>query len=378
MRPLRFLVTGAVAALWCCSLAATPAEYAGLAGSKALAVVPGEPGTFGIAEGEANDLAAALAALKTCEAHRLPGQAVCEIRRLNEETITSGEEIRADIPSGRHPLHLWRIDGPRATVYLAGSVHILKPSLYPLPEAYESAFAASDKLVVEVNLAAHDPLELQRKTLRYASLPAGVRLESALPAPLLARLETSLARYGVPLSQVATVKPNFLMNQLVLLRLATLGYQGEYGVEQHFLRKADGREVLELETIDQQLSLLFDQPDAVQIQLLSDTLDQEPMFETLISGMITAWLAGDDERFMQMFEAQAGDSPTSRRFTEALLDDRNTGMVSRVKAFLHGQGTYFVLVGAAHLIGDKGIVALLEADGIHAERAYAPVRQDHP
>ena len=352
--------------------AARSDDYGTLPGSKALAEIPGRTGSASISQGQANDLLATLTALKACDAQRLPQDPECELRHLNDETITTGAEIRARVPAGDHPLHLWRLKGPAATVYLAGSVHILKPSLYPLPIPYELAFAASDHLVVEVNLAAIDPVALQQKTMSYASLPAGERLEDIVPGPLLARLTQSLAAYGVPLAQVAAFKPAFLMNQIVLLRLSALGYQGDWGVEQHFLRKAGSRNLLELETIDEQLSLLFDQPLDLQLQLLRDTLDQEPDIEPLVAGMIGAWLAGEDEEFMEMFEAQSGDSELSRRFTEQLLDERNHGMAARVRDLVqNGEGTYFVLVGAAHLIGDKGIVALVRADGLRPERITA-------
>lgn len=348
--------------------------YDGLAGSKAMAVVPGKPGTPFTVHGQANDLQAAVAALRTCDAGRTSGEPACELLALNDERITSGAEIRARAPADAHPLYLWKIDHGQNRVYLAGSVHILKPSLYPLPAPFESAFAAADTLVVEVNVGALDPVALQTKTLSYASLGDGQRLESLLPESLLTRLETSLGRYGVGLNQVATFKPAFLMNQIVLLRLTSLGYQGEHGVEQHYLRKLGGRRLLELETLDEQLALLFDQPMPLQLQLLEDTLDQEPDIEPLVAGMIGAWFSGNDALFMEMFEAQSGDSDLSHQFTEQLLDQRNRGMAERIAGYLTadtgatGGNTYFVLVGAAHLIGDQGIVALLGRRGHEAER----------
>ena len=164
------------------------------------------------------------------------------------------------------------------------------------------------------------------------------------------------------------------MNQIVLLRLTSLGYQGEHGVEQHYLRQLGNRRLLELETLDAQLALLFDQPMALQEQLLKDTLDQEAEIEPLVAGMIGAWFSGDDTLFMEMFEAQSGDSELARQFTEQLLDERNAGMAEHIASYLtsghgaEGGRTYFVLVGAAHLIGDQGIVAQLARRGLTAER----------
>ena len=348
-------------------------SYENLSGSKALAVIPGEPGSSTSTHGQPNDLMAAMGALHTCEASRAPEQAACELVRLNDEHITSGAEIRATVPADEHPLYLWRIESPGATVFLAGSVHILKPSLYPLPGAYDAAFAAADTLVVEVNVGALEPTELQAKTLSYATLQNGARIRTVLPQPLVGELATSLARYGVPLAQVETLKPAFLMNQIVLLRLSSLGYQGEHGVEQHYLRQLGNRRLLELETLDEQLALLFNQPMDLQQQLLIDTLAQEAEIEPLVAGMIGAWFSGDDGLFMEMFEAQSGDSELTRQFTEQLLDHRNLGMADRIQSYLAGgdpdaPSTYFVLVGAAHLIGEKGIIELLEERGVRTER----------
>ncbi len=347
-------------------------SYEGLADSKAMAVVPGGQGTPVTVHGQANDLQAAVAALRTCDAGRTAGEPACELRALNDEHITSGAEIRSRAPADAHPLYLWHLRHGRNQVYLAGSVHILKPSLYPLPAPFDSAFETADTLVVEVNVGALDPVELQAKTLSYASLPNGQQVRSVLPEPLLARLVKSLNRYGVGLNQVATLKPAFLMNQIVLLRLTSLGYQGEHGVEQHYLRRLGDRRLLELETLDAQLALLFNQPMGLQTQLLEDTLDQEPGIEPLVAGMIGAWFSGDDALFMEMFEAQSGDSELARRFTEQLLDERNRGMAERIASYLTADtdtgSTYFVLVGAAHLIGDEGIVALLDRRGFTSER----------
>ena len=129
-------------------------QYERLTESKALALIPGVIDSETTTHGQANDLMAAITALRTCEASRRPEQPACELRHLNDERITSGAEIRATVPTEEHPLYLWRLESPTSTVFLAGSVHILKPSLYPLPAVYDQAFAAADTLVVEVNVGA--------------------------------------------------------------------------------------------------------------------------------------------------------------------------------------------------------------------------------
>ncbi len=366
------LAAGALLVLALQGVAATPEDYAALVTPKALAVSPDAPArVFGIASGQQNDLAASTVALRNCEnrrqAEKLPTE--CEILRLNNERITPGRELLASLPEEPHPLYLWRYEGDRATVFLAGSIHLLKPSLFPLPRQYEQAYAASDHLVVEVNTNAYAPAEIQAKTLAVATFQGNGSLSEALPAPLYARLRDELSRYGLGQAAIDNAKPSLLMNQLVVARLLALGYLPEHGVEQHFLRKLGPRDVLELETLDSQLALLFEQPLPVQVQLLADTLDQMDGIEPILAGLLRAWLSGDDESLERYFDAQTGSSELSLDFMEALLDRRNERMAERISELLsRGSGTYFVVVGAAHHLGPKGIPTLLASQGHQGRR----------
>ena len=176
-------------------------------------------------------------------------------------------------------------------------------------------------------MGAVDPTELQVMTISYATLQNGARIQTVLSESLVGELAESLGRYGVPLAQVETLKPAFLMNQIVLLRLSSLGYQGEHGVEQHYLRQLGNRRVLELETLDEQLNLLFNQPMDLQQQLLIDTLKQEADIEPLVAGMIGAfWAAGLDgetaARSAAYWHGVAGAELAARRVVtaDALVD----------------------------------------------------------
>jgi uncharacterized protein YbaP (TraB family) len=348
-----------------------PAGYQSLQESKALAVVPGGTDVQGLIHDQPNDLLAAMTALQICDSQRQPEQPHCELVRLNGEPITTGAEIRESIPAAVHPLYLWRAESASATVYLAGSIHILKASLYPLPDPYEVAFLTADQLVVEVDVSARSEQEIRQKTMAHATLPDGSRLQEVVSDELLTRLTEVVERFGLPLGQLDSIKPAMIMNQLVILRLMSLGYDPRWGIDHHYLDRRGEREVLELESIDDQLSLLFDQPMELQIQLLQDTLEQDAELESLLASMVTAWFTGDDEGFMEMFAAQSGDSDLARRFTEQLLTERNLRMADRISDLLDNRGTYFVLVGAAHLIGDDGIPALLEQSGRKPQRIFS-------
>jgi uncharacterized protein YbaP (TraB family) len=359
--------------LLCCGpAAAQQTGYAALPEAKALAVAPGRPDVVrAISQGQPHDLAASVGAREQCQALAAPGE-VCEVVRLNDTQITTGAEILRRVPDAKHPLFLWRFQRSGTVVYLAGSIHILKPSLYPLPEQLEAAFETSDYLVLEVDVTAVDPNDMQRRTLEYALLPGPQSLRDVLPGELYGRLDRHLAQYGMTADMLGRAKPAMVMNQLVISKLLTLGYLPESGLESHFLSRRGSHEILQLESLDSQLELLFNQPMATQVQLLAETLDVANDIEPLLTGMLVAWLSGDDARFLELFKAQSGDSPLSRAFTRALLEDRNHTMAAEIRRYLEERAdqprTYFVLVGAAHLVGDEGIVPLLEQQGFHGQR----------
>ena len=132
---------------------------------------------------QANRVRAAEEALTNCRSAlaNLPETqptGVCELRRMDDIELTRAADL---LPKAPTPLFLWRFQHDQATVYLAGTIHLLKESLYPLPQPYLDAYAATEKLVFEVDLNRHPPAEVQQQTLAYARL-AEQSLRQRLPA----------------------------------------------------------------------------------------------------------------------------------------------------------------------------------------------------
>lgn len=361
------------------AMALAQPAYRSLPPDKALAVSPSRPDTVvGVAYGEASELVASVQAQERCQAAADPGE-VCELVRLNDQHVTTGAEILAQVPRGPHPLFLWRYQRGATVVYLAGSIHILKETLYPLPAPLVQAFDGSDYLVLEVDVSSQSQEEILRRTRAHAELPAGQTLADVLPAPLYERLGRHLANFGLDASMLRRAKPAMAMNHIVVSRLLTLGYLPDSGLESYFsARRTAGQRSLQIETLEAQLELLFDQPMATQVQLLAETLEMEREIEPMLADMLVAWLSGDDVEFLEQFKAQSGDSPESRAFLRQLLDERNVTMADAIAGYLNAPDetprSYFVLVGAAHLVGPRGIVELLADDGIEGQRVMSTDR----
>jgi len=348
-------------------------DYASLPDYKAAAVYTLNPDQPYVVEGAANKLAAATAAQRACVAANptQSAEAFCELTRVGNETLTSAAEIRARLPTNPHPLFLWRYQRGHATVYLAGSVHVLKLGLHPLPVQFQHAFDLSDYLVLEVNLSAFTPAQLQFKSMEHAMLPQNQQLADLLPEATYRDLDAIAASYGLPLAQMARFKPSFVTQQLGVLALLSAGYDPNHGVETYFTDQAAEKSILQLETLDFQLDLLMNQSIDTQVSMVQDTLASIGDFEPFTASLVTAWLAGDDEAFQRAFDAQAGASAQAKAFMRKVMDERNINMATKIAELLQGDGHYFVLVGAAHYIGQNSIINLLDERGLRGRRIYS-------
>ena len=347
-------------------------RYQTLDGKKAMAVSFGDEPALGVGHGQTTDAAAAIDALRGCEQQRQRRGIAqpCEIFRLNDARISTAEAIKSNVAEP-HPLVMWRYETPSTRLYLVGSIHVLKAALYPLPKQVEAAFDQADHVAVEVDTINADPRTLAQKTYQYARLPANMQIADVLSADQFDALQAALVDQGIAYANVSFFKPGILATQLAVVRLTAMGYLPDHGMEKHFLTRSARKTVHELETIESQLELLTSPPLSVQVEMLMETLEQMRTIEAIIAQMAHAWFSGEVDEFARLFEAQSGQSLAYRAFVEALLDTRNVGMAEKIKGYLSIPGTFFVLVGSAHLSGEHGIVALLDAEGISGHRVMS-------
>jgi len=164
------------------------------------------------------------------------------------------------------------------------------------------------------------------------------------------------------------LRPGLVITTLSSMRLAELGLRPEMGIDQHFLDLALGNKpVLELESAAQQIELLLDFPD--QDLLMAQTLVQLDDIDLYLRPIYDAWRAGDAAQLNRLLLTDERQRhPEFQPLYEKLFDQRNRAMTSKIEGFLAGSGRYFVVVGAGHLVGEEGIISLLERRGFSAQQ----------
>ena len=280
---------------------------------------------------------------------------------------------------------LWQVTGPELdskgmTLHLFGSIHLGKPDFYPLHPVIESTFRAADKLVFEIDpLAAADPQVALRMQLR-GMLPAGQTLADVVSPQELDNLKGVLARFGMPLGNIMTLKPWMLTLLLANVQASSLGYSAEHGLESYFIgQKASQTGIEELESIDQQVDMLDSlDPDLLLGHSLKDFDDSATEMEQLIG----AWRCADkdalaDQLFSELKAMEQAPDPAERAafatLYRKLYTDRNLLMADGISRFIaEGSGSWFVVVGSAHLLGEGSVVDLLQQRGF----SVTPVRLD--
>jgi len=151
---------------------------------------------------------------------------------------------------------LWRVQSKRNTVYVLGSIHLLKKDVYPLSRTIEGAFEKSDVLAVEANVNDISRLDIG-KLMESSVYPANDSLEKHVSGNTFNLIKEETARSGLPMELVYNQRPWFLGLTLESLELMKSGYDPNYGIDKYFLSKAEGRKkISELESLDYQINLL--------------------------------------------------------------------------------------------------------------------------
>lgn len=255
----------------------------------------------------------------------------------------------------------WAVQGAHNVVYLAASVHVLRPG-DKLPAAFDRAYADSRALVMEIDLAGLDPQAGQAYVLEHGMLPEGKTLREVVGAQRYAHVETEAKRLGLPLEGLQRLAPWTVALTLTQLELARAGLDPDSGVERQLERRAatDHKSIQGLETLEEQLGLLAGMSYEDQAKFLDLSAAEGEDLDDETGEILAAWAAGDEAGLDRLLRSEYDAFPALYR---RLVTDRNRRWIGELVTLLQGDANELVIVGALHLVGSKGVVALLRERG---------------
>lgn len=265
---------------------------------------------------------------------------------------------------------LWTVKGTHNTVYLLGSIHVLRPGDGGLPAAAEAAYADAEQLVMEIDMddpASADPVELLGAMERTALLPQGTSLRDVLGDDY-ASVEGRARQAGVDLAVLDRFAPWLVAVTLMQVELARRGFAPELGIEHSLANRAgeDGKAIAGLETAEQQFAAMGGLPLGQQKRFLMMTLEESAQIDAQLDELLGAWRRGDAEALARLLSAEFEEFPELYR---PLTVDRNRAWLDRIEGLLDDRDDYLVVVGALHLVGRHSVVDLL------GQRGYEVVQQ---
>jgi hypothetical protein len=266
---------------------------------------------------------------------------------------------------------MWQVDGRTNTVYVLGSIHLLREQDHPLPGVIDSAYEDAEVIVMELDMDDMDPAYTQMAFNRAGVMTDGTTLRDLMGDDAYSRAAEAAAAVDIPLDMLAQSEPWLAAMTIEIMLLYRIGFNPMLGVEMTMTSRAarDGKPIQGLETVDEQLAFLDGLPLDVQSEMLVQTLAEGAALEESIDDIIDAWRNGDmaslESDLLSSIEDQA-------ELSEVLITGRNQRWVEAIVGMLGDDKDYLVIVGALHLVGDDGVPALLQKKGLGIQQLSEP------
>ena len=258
---------------------------------------------------------------------------------------------------------VWQVTKGDSQLYIAGTVHLLPPQEFPLPDEFSRAYAKADTLVFETDVRELETAQGMQLLMQQARYQDGRSLQQVLSAATYQQLSQFARGQGLDLTPLDSFKPDFVLLTLMQLALQKAGMAGE-GVDMYYLKQAvaDSKPLLFLETVEQQLAMLLNISANNEDVFVQQNLQQLTELEQQLKQIIRAWRAGDTRQLSELAMAYT-DTPEGKQFHQALLVQRNKNWLPQLQQMLATKEVELVLVGALHLAGEDNVLTLLQQQG---------------
>jgi hypothetical protein len=270
-----------------------------------------------------------------------------------------------------HPVSMWKLDGETNTVYLLGSVHLLRADDHPLPTIIDEAYEEAETLVMELDMDDVDPVEAQSLVSELGLIQDDRSLSDLMGPERYAEAEALAKSAEIPLTMLGKSEPWLAAITVEQLMLARIGFNPLFGIENHLMDKAagDNKEIIGLETIREQLEFLDTMSLESQRALLLQSLKESVDIQKIMDELVHAWRHGDIA-FME--DNMLDEMKQYPELYRTIVVDRNLDWLRKIEELLDDEDDYLIVVGALHLIGEDGVPALLSKRGHEVQQLRQP------
>ena len=258
---------------------------------------------------------------------------------------------------------MWRAEGINNSVYLLGSIHLLRAEDHPLPTVIDSAYKDAEVLIMELDMDDLDSIAAQQLFNQNGVLRDGKTLRDLMGEELYGQAAIAAKAIDIPIDLLSASEPWLAAITVEMMALYRIGFDPLLGVDMYMTSRAveDGKPIHGLEAIEEQLAFLDGLSLQAQRDMLMQTLEDSVSIGDSIDEMIHAWRYGD----LDTLESGLLDSlEEHEELRDTLVTNRNKRWVSQINELLDDRDDYLIIVGALHLVGEKGVPNLLARNGV--------------
>ena len=266
---------------------------------------------------------------------------------------------------------IWIVSDFDSTLYLYGTVHLLPGDLDWQKQDMRDAFDEAGTIFFEMDTGRDALIQASVLTQDLGQFSDGRRLSSQLDAYQLKLLEAAANNGDLTLAALDSMKPWLASEFLTVAAATNAGLSPDLAADAALKSRAERlrKNTVFLDTVEGQIRASADQPDFVQMMILTDTLERFNSIGDDMVDIANSWAIGQIAPLEQKtIKTLAQSAP---EMYQRLIKERNINWTGQFTRFLEDSGTGFAAVGVAHLLGEDSVQEMLREQGYDVSRYYA-------
>jgi len=278
---------------------------------------------------------------------------------VSAQTSQASLPVLTKAPQGKG--FIWKIERDGRIGWLVGSIHILTPDYYPLPDAMERAFMRSVTLMEEADVRELATPEIVALVQQKGFYQDNRSLETEVSKEAFKMIRERIEKLGLDVNRFQRMKPWLVSLTLMALEVKKGGFDSALGVDRHFFEKAPrmGKKFVALESAAEQIGFLADLDVPMQEAMFREAAEGAESQLSQMTAMANAWRNGDVASLEKILLATMKDAP---QVYDTVFVKRNRAWIPKIEECL-ADGHCFIVVGAGHLVGPDGLLVELKKRG---------------